>query len=313
MQQAAGHLGGLVKTGVAHGVGQAGIGVAADEGIACHFVQLLDVGAHERGTQSAVQANGQGLGVAHAVPKRGHRLTAQNAARSVGHGAADDEGQALAAGFKEFFDGKQRGLGVERVKNRLDQQHIAAAFHQGLNLLVIGSAQFFKRDVAGTGVVHVGADAGRLGRGTQSADHIARLIGGREFVASSAGDFCRLQVHLAGQVLHVVVGLGHGGRAEGVGLDQVGPGGQIAFVDVTDHIGAGQAQQLVVALDVFGEILEPITPVVGLGQFEALDHGAHGTVKDGDAVLEDLGQRLGAGVSGGLHGLYCKSLGFSPF
>jgi hypothetical protein len=33
VQEAAGHVGGFVKASVAHGVGQAGIGVAADEGV----------------------------------------------------------------------------------------------------------------------------------------------------------------------------------------------------------------------------------------------------------------------------------------
>ena len=122
-----------------------------------------------------------------------------------------------------------------------------------------------------------------------------------------------LQVHLAGEVLHVVVGLGHGGRAKGVGLDQVGPGGKIAFVDVADHIGAGQAQQLVVALDVFGEVLETLAPVVGLRQFEALDHGAHGPVQDGDAVFEDVGQRLSAGVNQGFHASIVKTSERPPF
>ncbi len=74
VQQATRHIGRFVITGVAHGVGQTGIGVAADERITRDFVQLLDVGAHERGTQRAIQANGQGLGVAHAVPKSRHRL-----------------------------------------------------------------------------------------------------------------------------------------------------------------------------------------------------------------------------------------------
>ena len=54
MQQTAGHFGRLIKAGIAHGVGQAGIGVAADEGVVRHFGQFLNVGSHERGPQSAV-------------------------------------------------------------------------------------------------------------------------------------------------------------------------------------------------------------------------------------------------------------------
>jgi hypothetical protein len=90
------------------------------------------------------------------------------------------------------------------------------------------------------------------------------------------------------------------------------PGGQVALVDVADDVGPGQAQQLVVALDVFGKVLEALAsaigagslaPVLRLGQLEALDHGAHGAVEDDDAVLQDVGQRLGAGVVTGFMGL----------
>ena len=67
--------------------------------------------------------------MAHAVPKRRHSLSAQNPTRCVSHGTADDQRQALAAGFEIFFNRKQRGLSVERVENRLDQQHIATAIY----------------------------------------------------------------------------------------------------------------------------------------------------------------------------------------
>jgi hypothetical protein len=70
------------------------------------------------------------------------------------------------------------------------------------------------------------------------------------------------QVHLARQVLHAVIGLGDGGGAEGVGFDDVGAGGEVTLVDVGDHVGAGQAQQLVVALDVVGKVLEPLATVL---------------------------------------------------
>ena len=78
--------------------------------------------------------------MAHAVPKRGDCLPAQNAARRIGDGAADDERQALPAGLKKLVNRKQRGLGVERVKNRLHQQQVAATFYQRQRLLVVGGA-----------------------------------------------------------------------------------------------------------------------------------------------------------------------------
>ena len=78
-------------------------------------------------------------------------------------------------------------------------------------------------------------------------------------------------------------------------------------MDVADDVRARQAQQLVVAFDVFVKVIEPCTTVLGFPQLEALDHGAHGTVKHHDAVLQNVGQRLAAGVGEGLHGGYCRN------
>ena len=76
----------------------------------------------------------------------------------------------------------------------------------------------------------------------------------------------------------------HGGRAEGVGLNQVCASGQIALVDVADHIRPGETEQLVIALDVACKVLKALArcaraavalaPVLGFPQLEALDHGA---------------------------------------
>ena len=116
-QQTGGHLRRLVKTGLAHRIRQAGVRVTTDEGVACHPAQLLDVGTHQGRAQRAVEAHRQRPGVADAVPESGDGLPAQDAARSIGHGAADDQRQALARIVEILVDRKQRGLGVECVKN----------------------------------------------------------------------------------------------------------------------------------------------------------------------------------------------------
>ena len=79
VQQAAGVGRCLVKTGVAHRIGQTSVGVAADEGVGFSTMQLLDVGPHQRSAECAVQADGQRLCVAHAVPEGGDGLARQDA------------------------------------------------------------------------------------------------------------------------------------------------------------------------------------------------------------------------------------------
>ncbi|MPM08575.1 hypothetical protein SDC9_54888 [bioreactor metagenome] len=306
VHQSAGDVGRFVKAGVAHRVGQAGIGVATDEGVGRGLVQLLDVGAHQGCAQRAVQADGQRVGVAHAVPEGGDGLAREDAARGVGDGAADHDGQHFAGGVEGFLHREQGGLGVQGVEDGLDQDDIRAAFDQRHGLLEVCLAQLLEGDVARARVVHVGADAGGLGRGAQGACDEARVVRRGVFVAGRARQLGRGQVHLARQIGHAVVFLRNGGGAEGVGLDQVGACGQVFFVDVADHVGAGEREQLVVALHVARKVLEPVARTIGpavaltailrLAQLEALNHRAHGTVEDGNALSQDLGQLLGAGV-----------------
>ena len=247
----------------------------------------------------------------HAVPEGRHRLAREHAARSIGHRAADHDRQALAGLRKRFVNGKQRGLGVERIEDRFDQQHVGSACDQAKGLLQIGRAQLFKGDVARTGVVHVGADASRLGGGAKRAGHEAGLVGRGELVAGRTREAGAFQVHFVGQIGHAVIVLRNRGGAECVGFDDVSTRRQIAFVDLADDVGARQAQQFVVALDVVREVLETgpsrriraaLAAVLFLGQFEALHHGAHGAVKDGDALAQNDGQSPGTGVGDGWFG-----------
>ena len=86
----------------------------------------------------------------------------------------------------------------------------------------------------------------------------------------------------------------------------VGASGQVALMDVADHLRLSQAEQLVVAFDVLVKVFEALAPVLGLRQPEALDHGAHGAVKDEQALAQQLGQGLGAGIGWSRHGRDCR-------
>jgi hypothetical protein len=136
-----------------------------------------------------------------------------------------------------------------------------------------------------------------------------RGLSGVVLVAGGAGEPGRGEVHLARQIGHAVVFLRNGRGTEGVGLDQVGAGGEVAIVDVADHVGAREAEQLVVALHVAAKILEAVASAVraaaslrtALRELVALDHGAHGAVEHEDALREDGGQRLAAGIGNRFH------------
>ncbi len=237
--------------------------------------------------------------MAQAVPERLDGLARQDAARSVGDGAGDHHGHALAGVFEELVDGEQRGLGVERIEDGLDQEDIGAAFEQCLALFVVGVAQLVEADVARARVVDVGRDAGGLGRRAEGTGHEAGLVRRAVLVAGLARQAGGDHVHLVGQLRHLVVFLRDGGGAEGVGLDQVRARGQVLLVDLADDLGARQQQQFVVALHVHRMAGEALAAVLRLGQLVALDHGAHRAVQDQDALAQQRGQVGGTGVGQG--------------
>ena len=214
-------LGGLVV--LAEGVGQPGVRVGRDEAVG-DARQLGDVGAQLAGAQRAVQADGQRAGVPHRVPERLGDLTRQGAAGGVGDGAGDHHRPAPVVLLEERLERVDGGLGVERVEDGLDEQHVGAAVDQAAGLLQVGLDQLVVGDVAGAGVVDVGRDGCRAVRRPERAQHPARPVGRAlgHGVGLGARQGGRGDVHLVGDVLHRVVGQRDALRVEGVGLEQVG-------------------------------------------------------------------------------------------
>ena len=290
----------LVEAGIAHRVGQAGVRVDADEGIG-DSSQLLRIGAHQSGAERAIEADRQRLGMAHRIPEGRHGLARQDAARGVGDGARDHQRQARRLGMlvEILVDREQRRLAVQGVEDGLDQQQVGAAIDQAAHLFVIGGDQLVEGDVARRRVVHVGRDRGGLRGRSQGAGDEARFIWRGVLGAGGARELRRFDVHLIGQVRHVVIVLRHAGGAEGIGLEQVGAGGEIAFVDFLDHLRLGERQQLVIPLHeqlalagALGrrEGRETLAAVGRFIELVLLDDGAHRAIQDHDAAREDLAQ-----------------------
>ena len=82
------------------------------------------------------------------------------------------------------------------------------------------------------------------------------------------------------------------GRAEGVGLDDVGAGLEKAAVDVADHLRLREREEVAVVEQVLLRVLEALAAHVRLCHAVGADGGAHGAVDDGDALLEDLFKRM---------------------
>ncbi len=98
-------------------------------------------------------------------------------------------------------------------------------------------------------------------------------------VGRLAGDAGGGDVDRVRPVGQVILGEDERGPAEGVGLDDVGPGLEVAAVDRGDDVRAGQVQVLVAALERFAA-------EVGGAEVSGLDGRAHGAVEAEDPRLE---------------------------
>jgi hypothetical protein len=107
------------------------------------------------------------------------------------------------------------------------------------------------------------------------------------------------EVGLEGEFGQPVFRLRDARTVEAVGLDDVGARLQVGFVDSPDHVRPGQAEQVVVALEVLAVCGKAPAAVIGLDQLASLDHGAHGAVENKDALRDQLAQFIAAV---GLHG-----------
>jgi hypothetical protein len=276
---------------LAERVGQAGVRVGGDERVRDPG-QLREVRPHLVGAEGAVEPHQQGLGVPHGVPERLGHLAREGPPGGVGDGAADHDRPTAAALLEERLDGEDRGLGVEGVEDRLDEQQVGAAVHEAVGLLEVGLHEGLVGHVARTRVVDVRGDRRRAGRGAEGAGDVARLVGrlGGHQVALGSGQPSGLVVQLVGQLDHVVVGERDPLGVERVGLDQVGAGLEVLPVDGADDLGLAEREQVVVALQVAGRVGEPLPAVLGLAEAVPLDHRAHRAVEHQHPRAQQLGQ-----------------------
>ena len=92
-----------------------------------------------------------GLRVRDRHPERVDRLARQRAAAAIGDRDRDHQRQPDAAFSSNTSSiATMRGLGVERVEDRFEQQQIAAAVDQAAHLFLVGVAQLVERDARGT-------------------------------------------------------------------------------------------------------------------------------------------------------------------
>ena len=247
------------------------------------------MGAHFLGTEGAVQANRQRVGMADGMPERGRCLARQCAARQVGDRAGNHDRQVNAFAFKRFKHGNNRGLGIQRIKDRLDQNDLRAAVDQPTRLLVVGNTHLVKRHGTKTGVVDVWRDRQRAVGGPDSTGHkpaaaVALFSLDRSFARQPSA----VHIQLIGKLFHEVIGLGDGRGGKRIGFHNVRARKKVIQMDVTDRIGLGQDQQVVVALEIMLPVLEALGAKISLGKLPVLNFSTHGAVKHQNTLGRSL-------------------------
>ena len=135
----------------AEGVGQARVRVA-DDVHRRDSREVVDVRPHLSGTQRAVHAGGERLGVLDRRPEGLDGLSREVAPAPVDDRHRDEERHVRC----HLLDRRDRGFAVERVEDRLNKKDVGAARYQPARRLGIPAAQLVEGDVAIRGIVDLG-------------------------------------------------------------------------------------------------------------------------------------------------------------
>ena len=123
-----------IEAGWRERIRQAGVRVAGD-GHVRFLGELFQEWIHQIGAERAVQADGERLHVLDRVPEGLGGLRGDQRLAATADGCGDHDRQFFAVLIEDLADGDERGLGVERVEDGLDQKQVGAAGDEGAHLL----------------------------------------------------------------------------------------------------------------------------------------------------------------------------------
>jgi len=112
--------------------------------------------SHQIGTDRAVEADGERIVVPHRVPKRADGLRRDHRLAAATDGCGDHEREFDLSSAKNFLDRDERGLGVERIENRLDEQQVHPAGNERAHLAAIVGFALVEGDDAETRIIGIG-------------------------------------------------------------------------------------------------------------------------------------------------------------
>ena len=111
-------------------------------------------------------------------------------------------------------------------------------------------------------------------------------------IGQLTGQTGRRHVDLTHIIGHAIIGHRDGVRVKRVCGENIGSRIKILAMNLADHLRAGHAQQVVVALQGLRKLGEPLTTIIRLRQVITLDHGPHTTIQNQDALAQESRETL---------------------
>lgn len=185
----------------------------------------------------------------------------------------------LAAGQFHGLVGCVNGsLCIEGIEDCFAKQCIHPTLYEGLHLLGVCIDKGVEREIAQSGVLHVGAHRAGAACGAHRAHHIT-WFNTRIGDGGTARYPCRGKVYFAAQMGTAIVGLGNAVGIKSAGFNDVGTTVQVLAMYLLDNIGAGEYKKVVVAFELHGVSGKTLATEVLLGERVLLYHCAHCTVE----------------------------------
>ena len=239
---------------------QSGIRICGDVG-AGFLRELRQKWTHQVRPERAVEPDGKRFQMLHRIPVSLHFLRRHEGLTAAPDRCGDHHRQHDTVLFKDLLNRDQCGFCIQRIENRLHQNHIRTASDQSADVLHVGRLHLLKCARAEARVVRVRGKAQRHLHGPDRAGDEAlppRLIrhaigllaalarGGlahfpREFVEEFVLDDLLEKLRILppamlARILDEEIAQGDRGHAEGVRLNDVRARFEEAAVDVADHL-----------------------------------------------------------------------------
>ena len=174
----------------------------------------------------------------------------------------------------------QARLDIQGVEGCLKQDDIHTTFYQCRNLLLVGCIQIGVGHSTIGWIAHVRTHgSGLIGRAYRSCHPNRATRSCRIGIGCLTHQTCSCPIDLAHIGLCTIISHRDHIGIKRISRDNVCPCLHILRVNLFQHIGPGDVQEVIIAFQLSGEIRESFPSIILFCQFKPLDHGAQPSVE----------------------------------